>query len=86
MSNSNQDAFAQITDLATERFNLYRLAASQHLTPVQLQRLHQIDNELPQLWDQHRREVASRAWGRGRGGNGGSGERPNLDRRNDRDF
>jgi hypothetical protein len=70
------DAFAQITELANERFNLYRLAASQHLTPVQLQRLHQIDNELPQLWDQHRREVAQRAWGRGRTAD----VRPNNDR------
>ncbi|MDX2161081.1 MAG: DUF2630 family protein [bacterium] len=64
MNQQEKDSFAKITELATERFNLYRLAASQHLTPIQLQRLHQIDNELPQMWDLHRREVASKQWGR----------------------
>ncbi len=80
MSNQQEkDTFAKMTELATERFNLYRLAASQHLTPVQLQRLHEIDNLLPAMWDQHRRDVASKQWGR----------RDNAaprDRRDDRDM
>ena len=51
-----------IQKIATERQNLYRQASEQHLTPVQLQRLHEITNELPILWDRHRREVASRSY------------------------
>jgi hypothetical protein len=61
------EALEQIHLLANERFNLYRMAAQQHLTPTQLQRLHEIENDLPVLWDQHRREVATRYWGRGGG-------------------
>lgn len=84
MSNQQEkDTFAKITELATERFNLYRLAASQHLTPMQLQRLHSIDNELPQLWDLHRREVASKQWGRR---DSGSIPMANPARREDRDL
>jgi hypothetical protein len=50
----------KIQSLATERFNLFRLAGNQHLTPEQLDRLHEIDGRLPGLWDLHRRELAAR--------------------------
>ncbi|MFO7323851.1 MAG: hypothetical protein DIU68_019150 [Chloroflexota bacterium] len=54
------DTFNLITALANERHMLYRLAARQHLTPDQQNRLNQIDNQLPVLWDQYRRELAGR--------------------------
>lgn len=60
------EALEQIQKLATERFNLYRSAGAHQLTPPQLERLHQIENQLPVLWDQHRREVATVSWARGR--------------------
>jgi hypothetical protein len=44
---------------ATERHNLYRLAAKKHLTPDEQSRLHELDGELPVLWDRYRRELAS---------------------------
>ncbi len=53
------EALEQIQTLATERFNLFRLAGRQHLTPAQLDRLHEIEGRLPSLWDLHRREVAA---------------------------
>lgn len=55
------DTMVQIQSMATERFNLYRLAGKQHLTPTQLNRVHEIEGRLAVLWDLHRRElVASR--------------------------
>ncbi|HEX2621766.1 MAG TPA: hypothetical protein VHL11_16525 [Phototrophicaceae bacterium] len=48
-----------INQLANERHNLYRLAGKQHFTPQQEQRLGELNNQLPILWDQHRRELAS---------------------------
>jgi hypothetical protein len=53
------EIFAQINQMSDERFNLYRLAARQHLTAEQHQRLNEINNQLPVLWDQYRREAAS---------------------------
>lgn len=50
----------QIQKLANERHMLYRQAARQGLTPDQTRRLRQLNDELPLLWDQHRREYASR--------------------------
>jgi hypothetical protein len=53
------ESMDKIQSLATERFNLYRLAGKQHLTPEQLDRLHEIEGRLPGLWDVHRRELAA---------------------------
>lgn len=53
------DSLEYIQKLATERHYLYRLAGRQHLTDEQLSRVHEIEAKLPQLWDQHRRELAS---------------------------
>ncbi len=53
------ETFRQINALSDERLNLYRLAARQHLTTAQHNRLNEIANQLPLLWDQYRREVAS---------------------------
>lgn len=51
--------FDQITRLANERHMLYRASGHQQLTPAQRDRLHSLDNQLPVLWDQYRRELAS---------------------------
>ncbi len=53
------ETFNRINQLSDERLNLYRLAGKQHLTVEQHQRLDEITNQLPVLWDQYRREVAS---------------------------
>ncbi len=53
------DAMEQIQSMATERQQLYWLAGHQHLTPTQLDRLHEIEGRLPGLWDLHRRELAA---------------------------
>jgi hypothetical protein len=53
------ETFRQINALSDERLTLYRLAAKQHMTTAQQQRLHEINNQLPVLWDQYRREVVS---------------------------
>lgn len=49
----------QIQQAATQRHMLFRLAGKQHLTPEQQQRMQDIGNRLPVLWDQYRRELAS---------------------------
>lgn len=59
MKNDNQDTLAQIHRVSNERFNLFRLAGKQHLTPEQHNRIQEITAQLPILWDQHRREMAS---------------------------
>lgn len=59
MKNDTQDTLAQINHIANERMALYRLAGKQHLTPQQMNRIQEITAQLPILWDQHRREVAS---------------------------
>ena len=53
-----------IQKLATERFELYRLAGKQSLTPAEQQRLDEINARLPVLWHQHRVEVAANHWSR----------------------
>jgi hypothetical protein len=53
------ETFDQINQMSDERFSLYRLAAKQHLSAEQHRRLNEINNQLPVLWDQYRREVAS---------------------------
>lgn len=58
------EALNQIQQLANERLNLYLLAGHQHLTPEQAHRLGELNARLPILWDQHRREYASRKWDR----------------------
>jgi hypothetical protein len=53
------DSMEQIQALAAERFNLYRLAGKQNLTPAQVNRIHEIEGRLASLWDVHRRELAA---------------------------
>ncbi len=50
--------FYTLSKLAEERFSLYLLAGHQHLSPEQAARITEIDNRLPILWDQYRREIA----------------------------
>ena len=50
------ETFDRINQLSDERLNLYRLAGKQHLTAAQHERLTEITNQLPVLWDQYRRE------------------------------
>lgn len=56
-----QDTMNQIHAVANERLNLYQMAGKQHLSAAQLQRLHEINGQLPLLWDQYRREYAGRS-------------------------
>lgn len=54
------DSLDLIQRYANERHDLYRLAAKKHLTPEEMSRLHELNSQLPVLWDQYRRELASR--------------------------
>lgn len=54
------ETFVLITQLASERFNLYRLAGKAHLTTEKQARLTTLTQRLAVLWDQHRRDVVSR--------------------------
>lgn len=47
-----------IQKLSNERLLLYRQAGHEHLAPAQTQRLHEISDQLPLLWDRYRREYA----------------------------
>jgi hypothetical protein len=49
-----------IQQYANERHDLYRLAAKKHLTSEEMSRLHELNSQLPVLWDQYRRELAAR--------------------------
>jgi hypothetical protein len=51
--------FPLIQKLADERLRLYELAANQYLTPEQRARIAEINDRLPGMWDQYRRELAS---------------------------
>jgi hypothetical protein len=50
----------RIHQAADERHRLYRLAGRQHLNEEQLRRLNYLSDQLPILWDRHRRELAAR--------------------------
>lgn len=50
----------QIQTAANERQLLYRTAAKQGLTNEQTRRLHELNDQLPILWDRYRREYAGR--------------------------
>ncbi|MBZ0303718.1 MAG: DUF2630 family protein [Anaerolineae bacterium] len=50
----------QIHNMANERHMLYRQAARQSLTAEQTRRLHELNGQLPLLWDRYRREYAAR--------------------------
>lgn len=47
-----------INQVANERHMLYRLAAKEHLSPIQKERLQKLDSDLVTLWDNYRRERA----------------------------
>lgn len=53
------DTLSLIQQYATERHELYKLAAKHHLTETESSRLNQLDSELQVLWDRHRRELAA---------------------------
>lgn len=48
-----------INKLADERMRLYEQASEHALTAEQRQRINSINDRLPGLWDQYRRELAS---------------------------
>lgn len=52
----------RIHQLATERLGLYRQSSHGGLNQEQRTRLGWIDTQLPMLWDQYRRELASYTW------------------------
>jgi hypothetical protein len=49
----------RIHELATERLNLYRAASRSPLSAPQSKRLETLNAQLPQLWDEYRRELAA---------------------------
>lgn len=53
------ETMQQIHKLAEERFDLYRQAGNGGLNQVGRDRIKQITDRLPILWDQYRRELAS---------------------------
>jgi hypothetical protein len=55
----HDETFELITQLSSERFNLYRLAGHEHLSQEQMARIQTLSDKLAVLWDQHRRELAS---------------------------
>jgi hypothetical protein len=58
---NTMDAFEMIQQLSNERHELYKTAGREHLNASQMDRLHEINNRLPLLWDEHRRELALRS-------------------------
>lgn len=50
----------RIHQLANERHRLWRLAGKNQITDQQRRRIDEITNELPLLWDKHRRELVAR--------------------------
>lgn len=55
------DTMEQIHRAANERHMLYRTAARQTLSAEQTRRLHELNDQLPILWDRYRREYAGRS-------------------------
>jgi hypothetical protein len=55
-----EETMNQIHKAANERYDLYRTAAKQGLTNEQTRRLHELNDQLPILWDRYRREFAGR--------------------------
>jgi hypothetical protein len=55
---NNNDTFELITRLSNERLEIWRQAGHQFMTEEMRTRLHQIEGQLPTLWDLLRREVA----------------------------
>ncbi|MAS34110.1 MAG: hypothetical protein CL610_08885 [Anaerolineaceae bacterium] len=55
-----QETMNQIHKFANERHMLYRSAANHGLTPDETRRLHELNDQLPILWDRYRREYAGR--------------------------
>lgn len=53
-----EETMREIQQTSKERLNLYMLAGQGGLTPQQLQRLHQLNDAMPLLWDRYRREFA----------------------------
>jgi hypothetical protein len=56
-----EETMEQIHKAANERHFLYRTAAKQGLTTEQIRRLHELNDQLPILWDRYRREYAGRS-------------------------
>ena len=54
------ETMQQIHSIANERHMLYREAGHHHLTAAERQRLQELNNQLPLLWDRYRREYAGR--------------------------
>ena len=54
-----EDTLDLIQKVANERLMLYRLAGKQYLSPEQQNRMDEITNRLPLLWDQYRCELAA---------------------------
>ena len=55
-----EETMQQIHQAANERHLLYRTAAKEVLTNAQTRRLHELNDQLPILWDRYRREFAGR--------------------------
>lgn len=56
---NRNDTFDEITRLANERLDIWRQAGKSAMTDAMRARLHQIEGQLPTLWDLLRREIAA---------------------------
>jgi hypothetical protein len=54
------ETMQQIHEIANERHMLYRQAGHHSLNAAEHQRLRDLNNQLPLLWDRYRREFAAR--------------------------
>lgn len=61
------ETMQRIHEMANERLRLYTLASKQRLTDAQQARIREITDQLPLMWDRHRRELAARRSERERG-------------------
>jgi hypothetical protein len=55
---NDDDTMHEIHKLSNERLLLWRLAGKGLASPEKRRRIEEITNQLPILWDKHRRELA----------------------------
>lgn len=55
----SSETLERIQAVANERQALWRLAGRGQISAAQRQRIDEITNELPVLWDRHRRELVA---------------------------
>lgn len=62
----SEETMSEIQKVSKERLNLYLQASHDGLTPKESQRLHELNDLIPLLWDRYRREFVRQSDGKGR--------------------